>query len=339
MTRRQQQGIHSMKTPMTRLAALLAALSLAPAWAQTAGGDHGQHSGHGSVSAPAPSTPAAVPEPARATPAAQATTPADTGHDMAGMDHGDMQMQGGSAPADARDPHAYSGGYALGTGTYALGGTRSLHLADEHSFASVLVNRLERVHTSDSNATAYDAQAWFGRDADKLVLKAEGDVARGKLQEARTELLWGHAIASYWDTQLGLRHDSGTGPERSWLAFGVQGLAPYWFELDATAYVGQGGRTALRLGAEYELLLTQRLILQPRVELTAYGKDDEARHIGSGLSSGVAGLRLRYEINRQLAPYVGVERSAKFGRTADLVRAEGEPSSQTRWVAGVRFWF
>lgn len=250
-----------------------------------------------------------------------------------------MQMQGGPAPADARDPHAYSGGYVLGTGTYALGGTRSLHLADEHNFASVLVNRLERVHTSDSNAMAYDTQVWFGRDADKLVFKAEGELARGKLQDARTELLWGHATASYWDTQLGLRHDSGTSPERSWLAFGVQGLAPYWFELNAMAYIGQGGRTALRLDAEYELLLTQRLILQPRVELTAYGKDDEAGHIGSGLSSGSASVRLRYEINRQLAPYVGVERSTKFGRTADLVRAEGERGSQTRWVAGVRFWF
>lgn len=318
-----QQEIHSMKSSLNRLAALLVVLSLAPAWAQTAGGDHSQHAGHGGISAPAPSIPTAG------------------GHNMADMDHGDMQMQGGSAPADARDPHAYSGGYALGTGPYALGDTRSLHLADEHSFASVLVNRLERVHTSDSNATSYDAQAWFGRDADKLVLKAEGDVARGKLQEARTELLWGHAIASYWDTQLGLRHDSGSGagPERSWLAFGVQGLAPYWFELAATAYVGEGGRTALRLEGEYELHLAQRLILQPRVELTAYGKNDEARHMGSGLSSAVAGLRLRYEINRQLTPYVGVERSAKFGRTADLVRVEGEPSSQTRWVAGVRFWF
>lgn len=322
MTRRQQQGIHSMKTPLNQLAALLAVLWLAPAWAQTAGSDHGQHSGPSSVLAPPP-----------------ATTPADTSHGVAGMDHGDMQMQGGPAPADARDPHAYSGGYVLGTGAYALGGTRSLHLADEHNFASVLVNRLERVHTSDSNAMAYDTQVWFGRDADKLVFKAEGELARGKLQDARTELLWGHATASYWDTQLGLRHDSGTSPERSWLAFGVQGLAPYWFELNAMAYIGQGGRTALRLDAEYELLLTQRLILQPRVELTAYGKDDEAGHIGSGLSSGSASVRLRYEINRQLAPYVGVERSTKFGRTADLVRAEGERGSQTRWVAGVRFWF
>jgi copper resistance protein B len=258
---------------------------------------------------------------------------------MAGMGDGDRQAQGGLAPADARDPHAYSGGYVLGTGTYALG-TRQLRLADEHNFGSALVDRLERVYSRDSNATAYDAQAWFGRDYDRLVIKAEGEVAKGKLQEARTELLWGHAIAPFWDTQLGVRYDSGGAePERKWLALGVQGLAPYWFEVDATAYLGAEGRTALRLGGEYEILLTQKLILQPRVEVNFYGKDDAARDIGSGLSSAAAGLRLRYEINRQLAPYFGVERSSKLGKTADLARAAGELTGETRWVAGVRFWF
>lgn len=258
---------------------------------------------------------------------------------MAGMDHGEMNMQGGSAPPDGRDPHAYSGGYTLDSGKYALPGPRQLRLADEHRFGSLLVDRLERVDTRDGNTTAYDAQAWFGRDYDRLVIKAEGDYGKGKLQEARTELLWGHAIATFWDTQLGVRYDSGVGPDRGWLAFGVQGLAPYWFEVDATAYVGEEGRTALRLSGEYELLITQRLILQPRLELNAYGKSDEAMGIGSGLSDGVAGLRLRYEFTRQFATYVGVERAGKFGKTADLARAAGEKTGETRWVAGVRFWF
>ena len=165
-------------------------------------------------------------------------------------------------------------------------------------------------------------------------------MARGKLQDARTELLWGHAIAPFWDSQLGVRYDSGgSAPVRKWLALGVQGLAPYWFELDAAAYLGEDGRTALRLGGEYEILLTQRLILQPRVEVNVYGKDDAARDIGSGLSGAAAGLRLRYEIKRQFAPYFGVERSSKFGKTADLVRATGTPTGETRWVAGVRYWF
>ena len=259
--------------------------------------------------------------------------------DMGTMDHGDMRMQGGAAPADARDPHAYSGGNTLEDGPYALAGPRKLKLADEHNFSGVTFNRLERSFSDGGNGTAYDGQAWFGRDYNRVVIKAEGEVANGKLEEARTELLWGHAIATHWDTQLGLRQDSGEGPNRTWLAAGVQGLAPYWFEVDAAAYVGNGGRTALRLGTEYELLLTQKLILQPRAEVNIYGKDDTERDIGRGLSSGVVGLRLRYEFNKQFAPYIGVERSAKFGRTADMARAAGESSGDTSWVAGVRFWF
>lgn len=255
------------------------------------------------------------------------------------MDHGSMNMQGGPAPADARDPHAYSNGLTLESGPYALPGPRQLRLSDEHRFGAVLVDRLERVHTKDGNATAYDAQAWFGGTYDRLVLKAEGDVAKGKLEEARTEVLWGHAVAPFWDTQLGVRQDSGAGPDRTWLAVGIQGLAPYWFDVDATAYVGGAGRTALRLSGEYELLLTQRLILQPRMEVNLYGRRDEARGLGSGLADAAAGLRLRYEFSRQFAPYVGVEWAGKFGQTADFARAEGQRTRETRYVAGVRLWF
>lgn len=258
----------------------------------------------------------------------------------ADMDHGDMQMQGGSAPPDARDPHAYSGGYQLGVGKYAIGPARSLHMADEHVFASVLVDRLEWVKGNQSNAAAYEAQAWIGGTYNKFVIKAEGEAEKRKIHEARTELLWGHSIATYWDTQLGVRNDAGYGrPTRNWLAFGVQGLAPYWFELDATGYVGTEGRTALRLSAEYELLITQRLILQPRMEANLYGKNDREIGIGSGLSSGAVGVRLRYEISRQFAPYIGIERYQTFGNTADMVRTSGGRSGETRFVAGVRMWF
>ena len=261
---------------------------------------------------------------------------------MDGMDHSTMQqgsMQGGDAPADARDPHAYSGGYTLDTGPYALPGPQRLRLGDEHSIGSLLVDRLETVHTSDNTSTAYDLQAWYGRDYDRAVLKAEGDYDNGELGEASTELLWGHAVAAYWDTQLGMRYDSGEGPDRTWLAFGVQGLAPYWFEIDATGYIGEEGRTALSLEAEYELLLTQKWILQPRIEMGLYGKEDSERGIGRGLSEAKAGLRLRYEIRREIAPYVGVEWAGTFGDTADLARDAGMDTRETRAVAGMRFWF
>jgi copper resistance protein B len=172
-----------------------------------------------------------------------------------------------------------------------------------------------------------------------LVIKAEGAVAQGKLQDARTELLWGHALSTYWNSQLGVRVDSGVAPNRNWLAFGVQGLAPYWFGIDATAYLGNQGRSALRLGAEYDLLITQKLILKPRAEINVYGKRDAARDIGSGLSDAVTGLRLRYEFTRQFAPYVGIEWAGKFGESANMARAAGAKSNETRWVAGVRTWF
>ena len=255
------------------------------------------------------------------------------------MDHSDMQMQGGSAPPDARDPHAYSGGFTLQSGPYALGDKQRLRLADEASFGSVLFDNLEVVRSGGKNSGAYDVLARFGRDYDKLVIKAEGEVASGKLQEARTEALWSHAVSTFWDTQLGVRYDSGIGPNRTWLAFGMQGLAPYWFEIDAAAYVGSGGRTALRLGAEYELLVTQRLIVQPRIEANFYGKSDAARDIGKGFSDLTTGVRVRYEFSRQFAPYVGVEWANRFGETADLARASGEKTRSTRYVAGVRFWF
>ncbi|MFT5644184.1 MAG: copper resistance protein B [Janthinobacterium sp.] len=253
---------------------------------------------------------------------------------MSGMEHGNMQS---SAPASARSAHEYADGYTLDSGKYALPGPRQLRLADEHSFASVAFNRLERGVRGDG--TAYDVKAWFGRDYERLVIKAEGEVAEGKLQDARTEVLWGHALTPFWDTQLGLRHDAGVGPSRNWLAMGVEGLAPYWFDVEATLYVGDGGRTAFRLGAEYDLLLTQKLVLQPSVSMNAYGKRDAERDIGSGFSSSTVGLRLRYEINRQFAPYIGVEHSNKFGDTKALARAAFEPSAETRWVAGVRAWF
>lgn len=251
-------------------------------------------------------------------------------HDMNGMSEG--AMQGGSAPADARDPHAYAEGYGFGD-------VPRPRFADEHNFGSVLMDRLEAVRTSDDTFAAYDLQAWYGRDYNRVVFKSEGEVNNGELEEASTELLWGHAITAFWDSQLGMRYDSGEGPDRAWLGFGVQGLAPYWFEVDAAAYVGEAGRTALSLEAEYEVLLTQRLILQPRFEAEIYGKDDAERGIGSGLSELNIGLRLRYELRREFAPYVGVEWAGKFGSTADYARDAGLDTKETRAVAGIRFWF
>ena len=255
-----------------------------------------------------------------------------------GMDHGRVQMQGGRAPANARDPHAYADGYTLIDGPYALPGPRQLVLADEHRFWAVLGDRVE--YDADGETGLYDVQAWYGTTFNRATAKLEGDVNDGRLEESQSELLWSRAFASYFDAQLGVRFDQfDQGENREWLAVGVQGLAPYWFEVDLTAYLGEQGRTALSFEAEYELLLSQRLILQPRAELDLYGQRDAANGLGAGLSDAALGVRLRYEFSRQFAPYLGVEWSRSFGDTADFARAAGESVRDTRYVAGVRFWF
>jgi len=261
-------------------------------------------------------------------------------HGSGEMDHGDMQMQGGSAPADARDPDVYSDGYVRNAGQYALPPSDALIMSDMHNFGSVYFDRLEYVKARGEEWAAYEGEAWYGSTYNRAVIKAEGDVAGGKLQESETQLLWRHAVSTFWDTELGFRFDHANGaPNREWLAFGFKGLAPYWFEVDATAYVGPSGRTALALEAEYDIRLTQKLYLQPRMEVNFHGKDDERWGIGSGLTDGTAGLRVKYEITRQLVPYVGVEWASKFSKTADYARAAGESRQETRFVTGLSFRF
>lgn len=210
---------------------------------------------------------------------------------------------------------------------------------DRAGYGLVAFDRFEAAHADVGTALAWSARASFGGDVDRAWLRSEGERMHGRTGHADVELLWGHAVAPYWDAQVGVRHDFGSGPDRNWAAFGVQGLAPYWFEVNATAYVGEQGRTAVRGEVEYEGLLTQRLVLQPRVEINAYGKSDRAAGVGVGLSDAAFGLRLRYEIRREFAPYVGIERRWRFGGTAEAARADGEAAAETQWVAGVRFWF
>ncbi len=252
------------------------------------------------------------------------------------MNHAEM-AQAKTAKVGARDPHTYSGGYTLEEGPYALGGPRLLKLADEHKFWAIHGDRVE--YDSDSDTGVFDVRGWYGSTYDRLYVKFEGDVANGRLEESQTDILWSHAYSTFFDTQWGIRLDQyDEGVDRQWLAVGLQGLAPYWFELDMTAYIGESGRTAVSVEAEYELLLSQRLVLQPSAELSLYGKNDVENGLGEGLSDASLGLRLRYEITRQFAPYVGVEWTSKLGQTADIARAADESIRDTRYVVGMRFW-
>lgn len=260
---------------------------------------------------------------------------------MSGMDHSansSMQPQGGDAPKNARDPHAYSNGYTLTEGPYAQSGPRQLKLADEHAFWAVIGDRLE--YDIENEATVFDVQAWYGTTFNRLVIKTEGDFSSGSLEEMQSDVLYSQAFNGYFDGQLGIRLDlNEEGTDRQWLAVSVQGLAPYWFEVSASAYLGEDGRTALAMEAEYELLLTQRLVLQSRAELSAYGKEDLDNGVGSGLTSGEIGVRLRYEVSRQFAPYLGIQWQRSFADTADLIRSTGGSVADTEYVAGLRFWF
>ncbi len=189
------------------------------------------------------------------------------------------------------------------------------------------------------NGSAWDAHAWLGGDFDKLWIKTEGNVPAGKTRPAKAEAFWAHAILPFWDTQLGVRHDFSGAASREWAAFGVQGVAPYWFDVELTGYLGQAQRTAVRLKTEYEIHLTQRLIFKPEIELNAYGKPDRAHAIGAGLSDGQFAVRLRYEFTRRFAPYVGYLYERKLAGSATLARQAGDTPIDHRAVAGVQFLF
>ncbi len=218
-----------------------------------------------------------------------------------------------------------------------LNGQHTVHDNGVHYY--VLFDQLEWQAGDGATAGSWDNRGWIGRDVNRFWFRTEGEAEDGDVAEAQAHALFGRAIHPWWDVVVGVRQDFRPGPSRTWAAVGIQGLAPYWFEVEATAYIGESGRTHFRLETEYELLFTNRLILQPLVELEIYGKSDPERGIGSGLSSGEAGLRLRYEFRREFAPYVGVTWNRKFFGTADFAKAAGEDTAGARFAAGVRLWF
>ena len=203
----------------------------------------------------------------------------------------------------------------------------------------LLINQLEWQGGEGEGALNWDIKGWVGGDIDRLWLRSEGERSAGRTESAEVQALWGHAISPWWDLVGGVRQDFKPGDGQTWAAFGAQGMALYNFEAEATVFVGEAGRTAARLEGDYDILLTNRLILQPTAELNFYGRSDPQRGVGSGLSDSELGLRLRYEVRREFAPYVGVTWNRSYGQTAQYARDEGEDTNQVRWVVGVRLWF
>lgn len=213
------------------------------------------------------------------------------------------------------------------------------HMQEDPLIATLLFDQLEWQDEGDHAGLGWNLRGWIGKSNDRVWLRSEGERRDGRTEDGNIEVLWGRPTGPWWDLVAGVRHDFGEGPARDWLALGVQGIAPYKFEIEATAYLGASGRTAARVEAEYDVLLTNRLILQPLLEVNLHGRDDPELGIGSGLSTAEAGLRLRYEVTRQFAPYIGVVYERAFGNTAQLRRDSGASDEETLVVAGIRMWF
>ncbi len=214
--------------------------------------------------------------------------------------------------------------------------TEMMQMDDQATRSMLRVDRLESGVGSDgSRSSAWQADAWWGDDIDQLWLETEGERERHAMRDARVDLFWSHAFTTFWDWQLGARNDIGRG-SRSWMAAGLRGLAPYWFDIDATFYLDADGRTAARFEASYDLRLTQRWILMPDAELNFYSRGDAARDVHAGLSDGRLGLRLRYDISRRFAPYLGVDWSYRPNDALSPLRTE--PGHELTWRVGVRFW-
>lgn len=187
----------------------------------------------------------------------------------------------------------------------------------------------------------WDSESWYGGNINRAVFKTEGNfnIDSGKFEEAEWQVLVSHAISRFFNLQAGGRYESRPGPSRGSAVIGVEGLAPLYWKVGAYAYLGTQGRLAARFEGQYDLQMTQRLVLQPQFELNFNAQTDLARAQGAGLVELDSGLRLRYEITRQFAPYLGVTYTKKYGKTADVAASDGETADQLAFTVGLRFWF
>ena len=219
-------------------------------------------------------------------------------------------------------------------------GTKLVH--DNEPFFQALVNRSEYRSSRNVDIALWDTDIWYGTDYNKFYVESEGEynLRSDDSVAASIEVFWNHTIATFWDTQLGMRHDFIANDEdRTFLAAGVQGMAPYIFEVDATAYISDEGDPSFVVEAERDFYFTQRLVLQPRIETEIALTDVPEYNIGAGVTGFETGLRMRYEITRKFAPYIGVSWERNLGKTANLLQADNEDINETLFVAGIRMWF
>lgn len=338
---------------MRRLVMILAplVLSAAPAFAQDGHTDHSDqgepqpadsHAGHRMTPPPAQD-----PHAGHDMGAAQPADP-HAGHVMSGPVPPEIAISAddpGRAHQTPPPPAAFSGpAHAADAifGTEAMAAARAQVIQETGAMrtVAVLLERLEAGFGDDDTSVVWDAQGWIGGDIRRFVWKTEGEGVWGEsLDDVEVQALYSHAIRPFWDVQLGVRHDFTGGDDATHLVAGLQGVAPGWWEVDTALFLSTEGDLTARVEAEYDLRLTQRLILQPRIELDLSAADEPARGLASGFTGAEAGLRLRYEIRREFAPYVGIEWHSALGGTADLARAAGHPVQETRVLIGLRAWY
>ncbi len=273
------------------------------------------------------------------------------GHDMSGMSMGSPDVptsanNPGRPPETPPPPAALTGpahAADLVFGADAMAASRRTLIAENGDVrtTAVIIDRVEARFGDGGDSYLWDVQGWTGGDINRFWWKSEGKGdLDGKLEDAEIQAVYSRAITPFWDLQAGVRQDfRPDGSDTTHAVLGIQGLAPYWWEIDAAAFLSNEGDLTARVEAEYDQRITQRLILQPRLEIEASASDIPELETGSGLSSVQAGLRLRYEIRKEFAPYIGVEWTRSVGDTADYVRGRGGEPNDTRFVVGLKAWF
>lgn len=275
--------------------------------------------------------------------AAEEPAPADphAGHAMSGHESGppDPPVSGPSAAARSGPAHAADAFF----GTEEMARSRRLLVKENGALntGQLLIDQMETTLDKGEESYSWDAQLWYGGDINRLWLKTEGEgrFDAGGPEEVEVQALYSRALNPWFNLQAGVRHDFRAGPERTHAVLGIQGLAPYLFEVDGALFLSDKGELTARFEAEYDQRITQSLILQPSVEFELSAQDVPELGIGSGLSSAEAGLRLRYQIVPEFAPYVGVTYERTFGNTADFARADGEKAGGWNFLVGLRSWF
>lgn len=253
------------------------------------------------------------------------------------MSEGEEEVGNAPAPAPPTD-HAADAIY----GAERMSPARKLLAGETGHFrgSMVLFDLAEYQAREGGDGYRWEGEAWFGGDLSRVMVKTEGEGTFGEpIEDAEVQLLYARAVAPYWNAHIGVRHDIVPNPARTHAVLGIERVAPYWFHLTSQLFLSNKGEVTARAEGSYDQRLTQRLILTPRMELNLAAQDMPVLGIGAALSDVELGVRMRYEISKKFAPYVGIEWARKIGETTRFARAAGEDADAINFVAGIRFWF